>query len=230
MKLTTLILLLSHLTIFGQGKIDSVCTWFHYSLKSDTQLVEFQASNFKDIVSIQFDMRWDTSKIKWLGDAHFTKELPSFIPNIIGANNADNGHVRLAYYDVNIAGGSTTDCSTIFNFKMISKTGKIEEIFIPGSDSLYFENTSGSIPVAHNTCKKTTTTYTTRKFHFQVIENPVSSPKMIRFTNEEMIQGVKYLNQFGQEVDMTHIRASGLYYAVITSKSGEKQVVKVVVK
>ena len=72
---------------------------------------------FKDILSMQFSLNWDTTVIKFQEVHSYTEELPQFGADGVGIGSASSGNLIVVWFDNSISGISVTDSTSLLTIK-----------------------------------------------------------------------------------------------------------------
>ncbi len=93
---------------------------------------------FKDILSMQFSLNWDTTVIKFQEVHSYTEELPQFGADGVGIGSASSGNLIVVWFDNSISGISVTDSSSILTvqFEVIGSVGENSSIIFSDTPAL----------------------------------------------------------------------------------------------
>jgi len=93
---------------------------------------------FKDILSMQFSLNWDTTVIKFQEVHSYTEELPQFGAEGVGTGSASSGNLIVVWFDNSISGISVTDSSSILTvqFEVIGGEGEKSPIVFSDTPAL----------------------------------------------------------------------------------------------
>ena len=93
---------------------------------------------FKDILSMQFSLNWDTTVVEFQEVHSYTEELPQFGPDGVGTGAASSGRLIVVWFDNSISGISVTDSSSILTvqFEVIGNEGEKSPIIFSDTPAL----------------------------------------------------------------------------------------------
>lgn len=97
----------------------------------DIVTADVLAYNFQDIVSMQFTMQWEETKLSFTSISSI--DLPSMSAANFGINQVNNGILSFSWIDQALAGVTVPDCSRIFSIAFQVQETPISPIVITSS-------------------------------------------------------------------------------------------------
>ena len=92
--------------------------------------IPVKVTNFKDILSLQFSLGWDTSGMQFIGVVDYGQPSLALSSANFGLSQSGNGKVGFSWNDINAVSKTLTDTSTLFKLRFKIKKSSIN------SDSL----------------------------------------------------------------------------------------------
>lgn len=101
------------------------------SQPGDIVSVDFLVYNFNEIVSMQYTMQWDVSKMTFLNGSNYN--LPSLSNANFGMSQANNGILGFSWIDQSTIGLNLADCATIYRLNFQLTGTEIPTLVVNGS-------------------------------------------------------------------------------------------------
>lgn len=122
-----LLILIPFLFLFapkGIGQVSLLAESFE-ATTGQTVSVPIKVTGFKNIVSMQFSIDWDSTVLEFKEVLEFTEELPQFGKDGIGDGNVSSGNLIVAWIDNSVRGVNLEDSTAILTlqFQVIGEEG-----------------------------------------------------------------------------------------------------------
>ncbi len=125
--------------------------------------VDITVGNFTDVLSMQFSLAWDSSVLQFESLQNFNPNVTNLSSNNFGTNNASNGQLTFAWFDLTLTGVTLSDGDPIFSI-CFNAIGELDEhtplqftnsptaveIFDSNSEELGFGGHDGSIFISND--------------------------------------------------------------------------------
>ncbi len=104
----------------------------------DTISIDYLVANFNEVISMQFELNWDTSSLEFIDVQTFN--LPGFDQNHFGIQYTSQGILPGSWFEPNVSGISLNNSTKIFqlSFVVLSNASCNETIFFPEGPDAQF--------------------------------------------------------------------------------------------
>lgn len=113
--------------------------------KGEEVCVAIKANDFREVVSMQYTLKWDPAVLKYTSLRKF--ELPGLSQQNFGTHLTDQGLVTHAWFDLNVKGISLPDGATLYElcFEVVGHSGSKSTIqFINEPTSIEISNAASA--------------------------------------------------------------------------------------
>ncbi|MEZ4911069.1 MAG: cohesin domain-containing protein [Saprospiraceae bacterium] len=114
----------------------------------DTFSIPVTVSGFKDILSFQFPVTYDTTKLEYLKIHSFSKKLNNFTNSSVGIPN--KGKITCVYFEPNLTAFSLSNPDTLFSIQFKTLSNNCDSSMVSVPNSVQINNKPFEIEISDN--------------------------------------------------------------------------------
>jgi hypothetical protein len=98
--------------------------------------VPIRASNFKDIVSTQFTLKWNPNYLGFINISNLGDPSLSINSNAFGTNNVQNGMLSFSWNDASMLGKTIADTAILFKVRFFTSSNTTPQSILTFTNDL----------------------------------------------------------------------------------------------